>query len=177
MKNTRKILLKKGKIALRYQRVSDAKRFFEILTNKNFKYFHTRVKNIADEVNWLRGNPDKRKNKVEYNFTILYEKKVIGGIGIKINQHRKHIGEIGYFIDEKYWGKGIGTTATKLVEKFGFKKLGLKRIEILMNIKNKASEKVAIKNKYKKEGKLLGVTYRNGKPTINWLYAKISSSD
>jgi RimJ/RimL family protein N-acetyltransferase len=40
------------------------------------------------------------------------------------------MGELGYFVDEKYWGKGIATEAVKLAEKIGFGKLGLKRIEI-----------------------------------------------
>jgi len=66
----------------------------------------------------------------------------------------KFIGEIGYFLDEAYWGRRITTRAVKILEKIGFKKLNLKRIEILMHPKNVASEKVAIKCGYKKEGKM-----------------------
>ena len=79
----------------------------------------------------------------------------------------------GYLIDEAYWGKGIVTKATKLLEKRGFEELGLKRIEILMNPKNIGSEKVAIKCGYIKEG-TKQKTIKNGeKYSDAHLYAKI----
>ncbi len=142
------------KISIRYQKVSDAKRFFEILDNPNFLYFPVHVKSVEDEKTWLKENPTRRKNNTEWNYTILFGAQIAGSVGIKINSHRKHIGEIGYFLDEKLWGKGITTRAVKLVEKEGFNKLGLSRIEILMQPENRASEKVAIKCGYKKEGLL-----------------------
>lgn len=161
------------KVTIRYQQVKDARRFFDILTNPNFIYFGTNVKSAADEKKWLKKNPAKRKNNIEWNYTILYENKVVGGIGFKINQHRKHIGEIGYFIDEEYWGKGIATKAVKLAEKEGFKKIGLSRIEVLMRPENKASEKVAIKSGYTKEGLLRKyLKDKKGKIRDAWIYAK-----
>ena len=104
-----------------------------------------------DERKWLRGNAERRKNNTNWNYAIIYGKEIVGGLGVKINYHRKYIGEIGYFIDEKYWGRGIASRAVKLAEAICFKKLKLKRIEILMQPANRASEKVAIKNGYLKE--------------------------
>ena len=141
------------KIELRKQRISDAKKFFEILSHPEFTYF-SRPKNLEAEKEFLRRSAKKRKDNIAHNYAILYNGKLIGGCGIKIDQHRKFIGEIGYFLDRSYWGKGITTKAVKLLEKIGFKKLGLKRITILMNPKNIGSEKVAIKNNYQKEGTL-----------------------
>jgi len=161
------------KITIRNQRVSDAKRFYEILSNPNFVYFLSKPKSIADEKKWLKEDPKRKKNNFAWNFTVLYNDKVVGGIGIKINQHRQYVGEIGYFLDEAYWGQGITTAAVKLVEKEGFNKLGLARIEILMQPKNKASAKVAIKCKYKKEGLLKkAIKGTDGKMKDALLYAK-----
>ena len=139
------------KVALRPHRVSDAKRFFDILQNPKFVFFGVIPKSVEDERKWLKGHVERVKKNYEHNFTILYSGKVVGSIGIKIDQHRKHIGEIGYFLEEKYWGKGITTKAVNLVEKIGFGKLKLKRIEIIMDPNHKASEKVAIKNGYMKK--------------------------
>lgn len=162
------------KVELRYQRLKDAERYFEILKNPNFIYLDTTVKSLADEKRWIRKNASKRKNNIEWNYAILYDGQLVGGIGIKINQLRKYIGEIGYFIDEAYWGKGVATRAVKLIEKEGFKKLGLSRIEILMRPENKSSERVAIKNGYKKEGQLKKyLKDKKGKMRDTWLYAKI----
>ena len=161
------------KIEIMYQRVSDAKRFYEILNNPNFKYFGVKPSSAEEEKEYLRTNSKNRKNNFSHNYTIIYNSKVVGGCGIKINQHRKHIGEIGYFIDEKYWGKGIATKVVKLLEKEGFKKLGLKRIEIIMDKRNIASKKVAIKNNYKKEGILRKYIENNNKLNDSYLYAKV----
>ncbi len=161
------------KIELRNQRVSDAKRFFEILNNPNFKYFHVCPKDIKSEKEFLQQNVKKRKNKLEYNYAILSSGKLIGGCGIKIDQHRTFIGEIGYFLDEAFWGKGIVTKAVKILENIGFKKLGLKRIEILMDPKNFGSKKVALKCGYKKEGTMKKSIKDNDKISDAHLYAKI----
>lgn len=96
----------------------------------------------------------------------------MGGCGIKINQHRPFIGEIGYFVDERYWGIGIAPKAVKLLEKKGFGKFKLKRIEILMDIRNSASERVAVKGGYKKEGTMRKAFRRCGKFFDAHLYAK-----
>ena len=162
------------KIKLRPQKISDAKRFYEILNNHNFIFFGTRLKSVVDERKWLSGNAKRRKDNTGWNYTIFFGEKIVGGIGVKINFHRKYIGELGYFIDEKYWGKGIAGQAVKLVEPVCFKKLKLKRIEILMQPANKASEKVAIKNGYMKEGKMRkAIKGKDGKMKDCYLYAKV----
>jgi len=162
------------KIKLRLQKISDAKCFYEILNNPNFVYFPARPKSIADQRKWLRKNAKRQKDNTNWNYTIIYGGKVVGGIGIKINYHRKYIGEIGYFIDEKYWGKGMASRAVKLTEAIGFKKLKLKRIEILMQPANIASEKVAIKNGYKKEGRMRkAVMAGGGEMKDCYMYAKV----
>lgn len=162
------------KVTIRRPRLSDAKRFFEILSNPNFIYITTKVKSAEEEKKWIKNEPERRKNNIEQNYAILYGKQMVGAIGVKINYHRKYVGEIGYFLDENFWNKGITTKAVRLVEKEGFKKLGLERIEIAMQTKNKASEKVAIKCNYKKEG-LLKKALRgtDGKMKDAFLYAKV----
>lgn len=162
------------KIKLRPQKVSDAGRFFEILDNPNFVYLATRPKSLEEERKWLRGSAKRREENSSWNYAIIFDGKLVGGIGIKINPHRSYVGEIGYFIDENYWGKGIASRAVKLVEAIGFKKLKLVRIEIVMQPANKASEKVAVKNNYKKEGLMKkAIKDREGKMKDCYLYAKV----
>ncbi len=161
------------KVKIRPQKVSEAKRFYEILNNPNFIFLKIRMKSIKDEITFMKKNAEKRRKNFEHNYTIFFNEKIAGAIGMKINQHRPFIGEIGYFIDEKYWGKGIATLAVKKLEKIGFSKLKLKRIEIVMNIKHLASEKVAIKCGYRKEGIMKKSIETDGRLFDAYLYTKI----
>lgn len=161
------------KISIRPQRITDAKRFFDILNNDNFQYFEARPKTVKEEIDYLKKNSNKRKKHFEYNFTILYGKEIVGGCGIRIDQHRTHNAEIGYFVDEKYWGKGIATTVVKLIEKKAFNELKLIRIETYIHPKNIGSIKVALKNKFKKEGILKKRLFLRGKYCDAVLLAKV----
>lgn len=163
-----------AKITIRYQEISDAKKFYEILSNPNFVYLTAKPKSIEDEEKWLKDNPKRRENNSEWNYTVLYDDQIVGTVGIKVNPHRKYIGEIGYFLDENFWGRGITTEAIRLAEKEGFEKIGLTRIEILMQPENKASEKVAVKCGYLKEGLLKkALEGTDGKKKDALLYAKV----
>ena len=159
-------------LEIRYQKVSDAKRFLEILSHPDFIYMPVKPKNIEAEKVFLRQNREKRRNNTVYNFSVIYKGQLVGGVGVRINQSLKHVGEVGYFIDCDYWGKGIAPAAVKLIEEFSFGHLQLTRIEILMLKKNKASQRVAEKCGYQKEGTQKGKLLFNGKPHDAYLYAK-----
>lgn len=160
-------------IQLRLQQISDAQRFFEILNNPNFLYFGSQPDSIEAEIAWLEGNEKRLREHKEWNYTILKGEEIIGGIGVKINQHRSYIGEIGYFIDEAYWGQGIATEAVRLLEEICIRELRMTRIELLMLPENIASEKVAIKSGYRKEGLLQkALLHKDGSKRDCLLYAK-----
>lgn len=161
------------KITIRPQRVYDAKRFYEILSSPKFTYFPVKPKSIDEEKDFLKLNSDKRKKKTEFNFSILYDGKLVGAIGVRVDQFRTFIGEIGYFIDEKYWGKGIVTRALKQLEKFILSNLSLRRIEIRIAKENKASQKIAIKCGYKKEGILRQMLSVDSRWYDCYIYSKI----
>jgi len=161
-------------LEIRYQMVKDAADFFRILKNPNFIYFFVNVDSLAEEKAMLKKNTERRRNNESYNYTFLYKNKVVGGGGVRINHTRPYIGEIGYFLDEKYWGRGLTTAAVKLMEQEAFNKLGISRIEVIMRPENKASEKVAIKNGYKKEGRLKKyIKDKEGNLCDCFIYAKV----
>lgn len=161
------------KVSIRPQRISDARRFYDILVNPHFTYWVNTPSSVERESQFLKLNSQKRRKNFAHNFTILYEGKIVGGCGIKINQHFKYIGMMGYFVDEAFWGKGIATAAVRQLEKIGFTELSLARIEIVMEPGNKASEQVAIKSGYQKEGTMRKMVKRNGVFYDCHLYAKV----
>ena len=97
---------------------------------------------------------------------------MVGAVGVKVNRHYPFIGELGYFVDEPCWGRGIAHRAVRLLERVCFKELGLTQLEILMARRNKASRRVAEKSGYVKEGLLTNRIILGGKFFDALLYAK-----
>jgi ribosomal-protein-alanine N-acetyltransferase len=164
------------KVEIRPQSINDAKRFFEILSSPRFHYFPAKPKTIKEEKQFLRLNKEKQKLKSEFNFSIFFGKKHVGGIGVRIDPFRPHIGEIGFFVDEKYWNRGIASKALELLEDFIKSNLNLKRLEIRTAIENKASEKIAINAGYKREGILRHMLFVQNKWYDCYLYSSILHS-
>ncbi|CAN1167993.1 Uncharacterized N-acetyltransferase YoaA [Linum perenne] len=61
-------------------------------------------------------------------------------------------GELGYALSESYWGKGIATEAVKIATDVAMQELELDRVEGLVFLENKASQKVLEKAGFEKEG-------------------------
>ena len=139
-------------VRIRLQQIGDAKRFYEILNHPDFIYFPVAPESIAAEKRFLRGNKERREKNLSHDYTILVDDEVVGAIGVKIDQHRGYIGELGYFVDQAYWGKGIASRAVALLEAICFGEMGLLRIEVLMVPANVGSVRVAEKCGYELEG-------------------------
>lgn len=164
--------MKRG-ISIRYQQVGDARRFFEILNSSNFHYFPAKPKTIKEEREFLRKNAALRHRGEQLNYSILMNGSVVGAAGIHIESRRTHCAEIGYFVDEAYWGRGIACEAVRQLEKVAFSDLGIVRIEINMLKQNKASERVAIKCGYRKEGIGREKLPLNGEYLDCYVYSKV----
>jgi ribosomal-protein-alanine N-acetyltransferase len=92
------------------------------------------------------------KPRTSYGLAITFEDNVIGGCGLTIHSLSDGRAEIGYCLRRENWGKGLGTlVATTLIE-FGFKELGLHRIEAKSDTENHASYRIMEKNNMQREG-------------------------
>ncbi len=159
-------------VKIRPQEISDAERFFEIMTHTDLEFIEVPVRTLEEEIYFLQMNGAKRKANFEYNYSIVFDRKIVGAGGIRIDQHRPWVGEIGYFIDKDYQRKGIASEAVRQIEKIGFEYLHLQRTVILMDTRNLASERVAQKCGYEKEGVMKKV-HRIGNDYFDcFLYAK-----
>ncbi len=66
-----------------------------------------------------------------------------GGINDLKKEHRK--AEIGFWLLKDYWGRGIMTEAIPLILNYGFDKLGLHRIEGIVESENVVCKKAVEK--------------------------------
>lgn len=97
-------------------------------------------------------------------FGIHFNDDFCGIIGInKMKDVYSHSAEIGYWIGEPYWGKGITTKAVKLMVDYCFETLSLIRLYTGVFDFNKASMIVLEKNGFQHEGSLKLAVKKNGK--------------
>jgi len=115
-----------------------------------------------------------RDQKKSFVFAIVYNEEYVGNIGLvpETDVYRKSA-ELGYFIGEPYWNKGIATKAIKLICDFGFQNLDIVRIHSGIYEYNKASQRVLEKCGFEKEGIFKKAIFKNGKIWDEVRYAKI----
>ncbi len=99
-----------------------------------------------------------------FAFAITADNKVIGSIGVfrQENIHRR-TAELGYYISEEYWGKGIMTEAVKQICEYVFSKSDIIRIYAEPFAYNIASCRVLEKAGFQYEGTLRNNAVKNGK--------------
>lgn len=148
------LVLSKDNIRLRELQPADNERLAELANNKK----------IWDNVRDFFPHPYTQKDANEFigicakenpktTFAIEFHKELTGvaGLVLQTDIYRKSA-EIGYWIGEPYWNKGIATSAVKLLVNYGFESLKLYRIFTGVFEYNKASQKVLEKCGFKHEG-------------------------
>ena len=78
--------------------------------------------------------------------------KIVGTVFLKELDWNIPKGEIGFFIDQAYEGKGIITKSVSMVKNYCFNTLGLNKIFMRIAEDNSGSKRVAEKNDFKMEG-------------------------
>ncbi|MDT7828060.1 GNAT family protein [Pricia sp. S334] len=131
-------------------------------------------KKIWDNVRDAFGHPYTEKNAEEFIqrqaksdtedvFAIDCQGELCGLIGLILqNDIYRKSAEIGYWIGEPFWGKGIVTKAIELITIYAFDKLILIRIFAGVFEYNVASMRVLEKNGFQKEGIAKKAVFKNG---------------
>ena len=111
-----------------------------------------------------------------FAFAITTEGKVIGCISVlrQGNIHRL-TAELGYYIAEEYWGKGIMTKAVKQICKYVFDNSDILRIYAEPFAFNAASCRVLEKAGFQYEGTLRSNAIKNGKVIDMKMYSLLKS--
>jgi len=94
---------------------------------------------------------------------IFYKGVLVGIIELRINRgYGIKKGELGYWLDSKFYGKGIIHRATKKILAIGFNEYDLDKIILKCAVSNERSCNVAQKLGMRYEGRLEGDTKING---------------
>jgi RimJ/RimL family protein N-acetyltransferase len=116
---------------------------------------------LKDALNWL--NLILPENIPPRFLAIMINKQLIGSIGIvaKTDIYRKNF-EIGYFLSEEFWGKGIATRAIRAATSYAFKDFDVVRIYAEPFSDNTGSRRALEKAGFRLEATLKNNVIKNG---------------
>ena len=140
-----------GSIRLRPVAESDADAIYRACQDPLIPHF-TRVPSPYDRdmaVDFVRGCYFTYLDRVSLTFAIDYcgedgnqRARFAGTVGLHSLQQGDHMGEIGYWMDSAFRGRGLCTLAVRTLVGFAMGEMGFRRIEGLSDTSNLASQKV-----------------------------------
>jgi [ribosomal protein S5]-alanine N-acetyltransferase len=121
---------------------------------------------VQDALNFIKKAHDDFESLSGLHFAIEYKGMselrnnnypvLVGSIGLKNMDLINKKANLGYWIGEKYWGRGIATECVRLLIDYTFSSsdLGLREVTAYVFPENKASIRVLEKNGMKKKGEV-----------------------
>ena len=155
------------KIQIRKWELADAKDLATALSNRKI------LDNLRDGLPYPYTEQDGKDfivamlaadENFTFAFAITLDGKVIGSIGAFRQENiHKHTAELGYYIAEEHWGKGIMTEAVKQLCDYVFSHTDMIRIYAEPFAYNIGSQRVLEKAGFQYEGTLRNNAVKNGK--------------
>jgi RimJ/RimL family protein N-acetyltransferase len=110
----------------------------------------------------------------ECSFAIEYGGEAAGGVGFMIGRDiARMTAEMGYWLSEELWGRGIATRAVTAMSDWAFENYNLTRVFAMAFAHNAASIRVLEKAGFEREGWLRRSAVKNGVVLDQILLAKV----
>jgi RimJ/RimL family protein N-acetyltransferase len=111
---------------------------------------------MEDAATWVNSCVAAWSNGTEYEFAIIDAKngRFVGACGLNNFDTQNNWANLGYWVRSSETRRGVATSATLLVARFGLEELKLNRVEIFVAAGNVASLRVAEKAGATREGLL-----------------------
>lgn len=147
---------------------------------------HANNFNIAKQLRDRFPHPYTRRHAVEFlehaasgrpltNFAIEADGEAVGGVGFVPGVDIEgYSAEIGYWLSETMWGRGITTEALVLVTEHVFSERNMLRLFAVPFADNQASRRVLEKAGYECEGIMRAASVKSGERKDQALYARIN---
>lgn len=164
------------KVELRKWSLKDKKALIEICNKIDRSYLSDRLPNpyTNDSAEWWLNMVNENEGKKSVFRAIVVNDKIIGTISVeqKEDVYRKDA-EIGYFLLEEQWSKGIMTEAVAQICEISFRELDIIRITGMVYEPNTASRKVLERNGFVLEGVMRNAVSKNENIFNLCIYGKL----
>jgi ribosomal-protein-alanine N-acetyltransferase len=108
------------------------------------------------------------------SLAIVVDGAAVGGVGIELGTDVfRRSAEIGYWLGEPFWGRGIATEALRAMTAYAFERFDICRLEAGVFDWNPASARVLEKNGYVLEGRARLGVIKDGRMGDRLLYALV----
>jgi RimJ/RimL family protein N-acetyltransferase len=147
-----------GVVTLREWRSDDRDPLVEMANDEAIRRW-TRVPSpytARDADEWFALTRTTRAAGHQASFAVVAagDGELLGSIDLRRNPADPAIAELGYMVGPRARRRGVATEAVELLTGWAFDMLGVERIEILIDPRNEASQKVAEAAGYEREGVL-----------------------
>jgi ribosomal-protein-serine acetyltransferase len=123
---------------------------------------------------WLRKSHAGWDAGIEYEFTVFdHSDAYLGSGGLNQFNRVHNFSNLGYWIRQSRQGNGLAVEVVGLLAEFGFRVLGLTRIEIIVASENVRSRRVAEKAGALYEGLARNRLVMHGAPIMAAVYALV----
>ena len=124
---------------------------------------------IEDADEWIQYAMQQSPETI---FAIASPREAIGCIGMLPQGDVARLSaEVGYWLGEPFWGRGIATGALKALTEYAFAELDLVRLYATVMEWNPPSARVLEKAGYSYEGLMRKSAIKDGQVVDQWLYA------
>jgi ribosomal-protein-alanine N-acetyltransferase len=170
-------ILRTNRLLLRQFIATDLENVFKGLSHPQvIKYYGVKYDTLEATRAQMEFFADLEKNGTGIWWAVcsLDNKSFYGAGGLNgLNQEHKKA-EIGFWLLPDFWNKGIMKEAIPLIYNYGFEKLGLHRIEGLVETDNSACKNVMSKLHFTHEGTMRDCEIKDGNFISLDIYAKLN---
>lgn len=176
----RAFIARTGKVGLSILNREDVPALWKMLTDIDVNRFlnaRWRIHYLENEFEWydsLRKNSDSER---AFGICLDGTDEIIGAVFLVDLHFKNRNSFIGYFLSKKYWGKGITTEAVKLLIKYAFNELNLRKLYTSVFEPNEGSHRILEKLGFQKAGRYHSHIYIPGKGFVDELMYELFNDD
>nr|WP_315417729.1 GNAT family N-acetyltransferase [uncultured Pedobacter sp.] len=153
---------------------------FEGLSHPDvIRYYGVRYANLEETNEQLIWFNELQKNETGIWWAICDKESLVclGAIGLNDLSKTDQKAEIGFWLLPEHWGKGIIKEVANSICNYAFEKLGLRKIEAMVETENENSRKVLQKLDFDYHKTIENCEFKNDKLISLAIYVKLKHED